>query len=131
MAWVGSPVVRRERTWRALAQLRGELEAWFADRAARPADELGRHASPLRVLAAVLQRSLERIAVEVDGLATTETAFPRCGALDAQIALIERYWRVFRQCLEQRGDPPPRPGVAAGRPAGGARLPRPGGGAPR
>jgi hypothetical protein len=104
MVWVGSPVVRRDRTRRALLQLRGELEGWFADRAARPADELGRHANPLRVLAGTLQRSLECIANEVDTLATTEPAFSRCNTLDTQLGLIERYWRYYRERLEQRDD---------------------------
>jgi hypothetical protein len=102
--WVGSPAVRRDRTRRALVQLRAALEAWFADRAARPSDELGRHANPLRVLAGVLGRALDRIANEVDTLATTEAAFPRWGALDAQLALVERYWRYYRDRLEQRDD---------------------------
>jgi hypothetical protein len=104
MLWVGSPTVRRDRTRRALAQLQGELEAWFADRAARPADELGHHANPLRVLAETLRRSLDRIANEVATLSTTEVAFPRCAVLDAQLALIERYWRYYRERLEQRDD---------------------------
>src|SRR5438477_1598757 len=113
MVWVGSPAVRRERTRRALGQLRDDLEAWFADREARPADELGRHANPLRVLAAVLQRSLAAIATAVDAVAPTEAAFSRCGTLDAQVGLIERYWRYYRERLEQRDEPARRRALAA------------------
>jgi hypothetical protein len=85
--------------------LRGEIEAWFADRFDRPGEELYRHANPLRVLAGVLQRSLERLASEAEALPATEAVFPRCAALEAQASLIERYWRFYRDRLAQRDDP--------------------------
>src|SRR5262249_36518575 len=43
----------------------------------------------------------------------TEAAFSRCGTLDAQVGLIERYWRYYRERLEQRDEPARRRALAA------------------
>ncbi|HWU85726.1 MAG TPA: hypothetical protein VN253_00520, partial [Kofleriaceae bacterium] len=105
MAWVNSPVVRHARSNRAYLAVRADVEAWFADRKARTADELRRQGNQLGVIDAVLRRSLDRIGGELEATPLDDTAFARCAALEVQLGVVERYWRFYRERLEQRDDP--------------------------
>lgn len=105
MGWVGSPVVRHARAKHAHLALLTDVEAWFADRRTRPPAELRRHHLPLTVLYGVLRRSLDRIGKELETMPLDETAFARSLGLEVQLGVLERYWRYYRERLEQRDDP--------------------------
>ena len=105
MGWVGSPVVRHARSRQAHLALRAEVEAWFAEYTTRTADELRRQGHQLGVIDTMLRRSLDRIGHELDAMQLDDTAFARCSALEVQLGVIERYWKFYRERLEQRDDP--------------------------
>jgi hypothetical protein len=113
MGWTASPAVRHARSRHAYLALAAELEAWFGERTTRTADELRRQGHQLGVIAAMLRRSLERIGHELEAVPLDDTAFARCSALDVQLGVIERYWRFYRERLEQRDDPARRRLLAA------------------
>ena len=113
LGWVGSPAVRHARARHAHLALRAEVSAWFAEYAARPADELRRQGPQLGVIDAMLRRSLERIGHELEAMQLDAAAFARCAALEVQLGVIERYWRFYRERLEQRDDPSRRRLLAA------------------
>ena len=100
-----SVLLRRERTAAAVGRLAAAVEAWLTTWD----HETGPQASQITRCGEMLRGLVTQLGVVARDLPTDARAHPACRALDSDLAVVDRLWRLFAERFDQRRDPARKP----------------------